>query len=95
MPTYDYRCSACGDEFEHFQPITEKPIRKCKKCDKLKLVRLIGTGGGIIFKGTGFYQTDYRSKNYSEQAKKESSSKEPDKKAAGEKSDKKKKKDNS
>ena len=61
MPTYDYVCKACGAEMEFFQSITESPKRKCPDCGKLKLKRLIGTGGGIIFKGAGFYETDYRS----------------------------------
>jgi len=69
MPTYDYLCENCGDEFEHFQSITAKPLRKCKKCGKMKLKRLIGIGSGIIFKGSGFYQTDYRSDSYKADAK--------------------------
>lgn len=59
MPTYGYKCNGCGYEFEKFQGITETPSRKCPKCGKLKLKRLIGSGSGIIFKGPGFYQTDY------------------------------------
>ena len=64
MPTYDYKCEACGHSFEVFHSIKAKPIRKCPECKKLKVKRLIGTGGGIIFKGSGFYQTDYRSDSY-------------------------------
>ena len=64
MPTYEYKCENCGHVFEKFQSITKGPIRKCPKCSKLKLKRLIGSGSGIIFKGSGFYQTDYRSKEY-------------------------------
>ena len=64
MPTYDYRCDACGHELEIFQSITENPKRKCPKCGKQKLQRVIGTGAGIIFKGSGFYETDYRSDSY-------------------------------
>jgi len=64
MPTYDYRCGACGHEFEAFQSITAKPLRKCPECGHNTLSRLIGTGGGIIFKGSGFYQTDYRTESY-------------------------------
>jgi putative FmdB family regulatory protein len=64
MPTYDYRCAACEHEWEEFQPITAKPKRKCPECGKLKAKRLIGTGAGVIFKGSGFYQTDYRSSSY-------------------------------
>lgn len=59
MPTYDYQCTACGHKFEAFQKITDKHLEKCPKCDK-KVRRLIGSGVGIIFKGSGFYATDYR-----------------------------------
>ncbi len=72
MPTYDYRCEACGHEHEAFQSITANPLRKCPNCGKLKLKRLIGTGAGIIFKGSGFYETDYRSDSYKKAAKAES-----------------------
>jgi len=64
MPTYDYRCNACNHEFELFQSMTEGPKRKCPACGELKLERLIGTGAGFIFKGDGFYLTDYRSDSY-------------------------------
>ncbi|MDD5326492.1 MAG: zinc ribbon domain-containing protein [Phycisphaerae bacterium] len=64
MPTYDYLCGGCGHEFEQFQSMKAKLLRKCPKCGKLKLKRLIGAGAGVIFKGSGFYQTDYRSENY-------------------------------
>jgi putative FmdB family regulatory protein len=69
MPTYDYVCQNCDHAFEEFQSITASPLRKCPKCGKLKLKRLIGTGSAIIFKGSGFYQTDYRSDNYTQGAK--------------------------
>ena len=69
MPTYDYECENCGHQFEQFQSITAKPTKKCPECGKMKLQRLIGAGAGIIFKGSGFYQTDYRSESY-KQAKK-------------------------
>ncbi len=69
MPTYDYRCSGCGHEFEEFQSITAAPLKKCPRCGKAKLVRLIGTGAGVIFKGSGFYETDYRSEGYKKAAK--------------------------
>ena len=64
MPTYDYICENCEYEFEQFQTITARPIRKCPKCGKAAVQRLIGAGAGIIFKGCGFYQTDYRSDSY-------------------------------
>ncbi len=68
MPTYDYRCDACEHAFDQFQSITAEPLKKCPSCGKSKLRRLIGTGGGIIFKGSGFYQTDYRSESYKKAA---------------------------
>ena len=72
MPTYEYRCEACDHELEEFQSMTAKPLRKCPACGKMKLKRLIGVGAGIIFKGSGFYETDYgRSSDYKEQAKAE------------------------
>ena len=64
MPTYDYVCDACGHAFEEFQYIKEAPLRKCPECKKLKLRRLIGAGAAIVFKGSGFYQTDYHSESY-------------------------------
>jgi putative FmdB family regulatory protein len=73
MPTYDYECSVCGHRFEMFQSITARPARKCVKCGRQKAKRLIGTGGGIIFKGSGFYETDYRSESYRQAAKAEAS----------------------
>ena len=75
MPTYEYGCESCKYKFEKFQPITDKAVKKCPKCGKLKVKRLIGSGAGIIFRGSGFYQTDYRSKGYNEAAKKDSSAK--------------------
>jgi len=60
VPTYEYKCKDCGCKFEQFQGIKAPPIKKCPKC-KGKVKRLIGTGSGIIFKGKGFYQTDYKS----------------------------------
>ncbi len=62
MPTYQYECSACGHEFEALQSMMENRLAKCPKCGKKKLERLIGTGSGIIFKGSGFYATDYKKK---------------------------------
>jgi len=72
MPTYDYKCFACEHQFEQFQSIKAEPIRKCPRCGKLKVKRLLGTGAGLIFKGSGFYITDYRDKSYTEKAKAES-----------------------
>jgi len=75
MPTYEYECSVCGRVFELFQPITEPPRKRLKKTDpkpcdcNAPVSRRIGTGGGIIFKGSGFYQTDYRSESYKKAAK--------------------------
>jgi len=69
MPTYDYECKSCGKRYEVFQSITAKPIKKCSYCGKNSAVRLIGTGAGIIFKGSGFYETDYRSESYKKAAK--------------------------
>ena len=62
MPTYQYECAACGHGFENFQSMTAAKLRKCPKCGKNKLQRLIGTGTGIIFKGSGFYANDYKKK---------------------------------
>ncbi len=64
MPTYDYKCNACSHTFELFQSMTAKHEKKCPSCGKLKLERLIGTGAALIFKGGGFYQTDYRTESY-------------------------------
>lgn len=72
MPTYDYRCVNCQHEFELFQSMTESAKRKCPKCGKNALERLIGTGAAVLFKGSGFYQTDYRSETYKKAAKSES-----------------------
>jgi putative FmdB family regulatory protein len=69
MPTYDYRCDACGHEFELFQQMSASVKKKCPECDKLKLKRLIGTGSAVMFKGSGFYETDYRSDSYKKAAK--------------------------
>jgi len=75
VPTYDYKCNACDHRFELFQSMSEGIKRKCPECGKLKLERLIGTGSALIFKGSGFYETDYRSKDYAK-------AKEADSKAA-------------
>lgn len=71
MPTYEYRCEACEHEFEEFQSITAAPLKKCPKCGRLRLRRLIGRGAAVIFRGSGFYQTDYRSDSYQKAAKAE------------------------
>lgn len=65
MPTYDYRCQACKAEFERFQKMSDGLLRKCPECGALKLKRLMGAGAGIIFKGSGFYETDYKRKSSS------------------------------
>jgi putative FmdB family regulatory protein len=75
MPTYDYQCSKCGHKFEKFQSIMSSPLRKCPECGKNTLKRLIGTGAGLIFKGSGFYITDYRSESYKDGAKADTSGK--------------------
>ena len=71
MPTYEYICDNCQHRFEQFQSIKARPIRKCPKCGRLSVQRLIGAGAGIIFKGSGFYQTDYRSEGYKKAAESE------------------------
>lgn len=93
MPTYDYECDACGHKFEVYQGINDDKLKKCPECKKLKLRRLLGTGGAIMFKGSGFYQTDYRSESYKKAAaadrpagSSESSSKSSDSKSSDSKS---------
>jgi putative FmdB family regulatory protein len=71
MPTYDYQCQACGHDWELYQSMKDSPVTHCPKCKKKKAKRLLGLGAGIIFKGTGFYETDYKKKSSNE--KKESS----------------------
>jgi putative FmdB family regulatory protein len=71
MPTYQYQCSACQHGFEELQSMKDEPLIKCPKCKKKKLQRLIGTGAGLLFKGSGFYITDYRSDSYKSAAKAE------------------------
>ena len=73
MPTYDYVCESCGHELEVFQSMSDKPKRKCPDCGALKLYRKIGSGAGVIFKGSGFYETDYRSDSYKKGAEAEKS----------------------
>ena len=74
MPTYDYVCDGCGHAFELFQSMTDGVKKTCPKCGKKKLRRLIGAGGAIVFKGSGFYKTDYRSDSYKKGAAAESGS---------------------
>lgn len=72
MPTYEYACKSCGHRFDEFQSIKAAPLKKCPECGKTALERLIGTGAALIFKGSGFYQTDYRSESYKKAAEAES-----------------------
>ncbi len=93
MPTYDYECDACEHTFELFQGINDSHKRKCPECGKMKLRRLFGTGAAIVFKGSGFYETDYRSESYKkgaaaakkakEKSKEKKSEKKSDSKASG------------
>ncbi len=75
MPTYDYICDACDHAWELFQKITDNPVKKCPECGKKKAVRQFGTGAAIMFKGSGFYETDYRSDAYKKSAKADKSKK--------------------
>lgn len=74
MPTYDYECNACGHQFELFQGINDPVKRKCPECSRLKLQRLFGIGAAVVFKGSGFYETDYRSADYKKAAEAEKKS---------------------
>lgn len=85
MPTYDYQCSACGHEWELFQSMNDSPVKSCPKCPKRKARRLLGIGAGLIFKGSGFYETDYKQKSGGEN--KEGSDKSDSKSSDGSKSD--------
>ena len=69
MPTYDYLCASCNHTFEKFESMSANPSKKCPECGKLQLKRLIGAGAGVIFKGSGFYETDYRSESYKQDKK--------------------------
>jgi putative FmdB family regulatory protein len=89
MPTYEYRCKSCGHEFEEFQTMSSEPLIKCPKCAKPTLKRLMSGGVGLIFKGSGFYETDYKKSKSSSSSSKKSKSK-PDSKSeskSGPKSD--------
>jgi len=93
MPTYEYECEKCGHKFEYFQSMSSERLKVCPEC-KGKVRRLIGTGAGIIFKGSGFYETDYRSKSYQDGASKDSKAKSEAKKESSGDSKKKSKKSN-
>lgn len=82
MPTYEYACQKCGHEFEQFQSMRDEPLKKCPKCKKPSLRRLVGGGAGLIFKGTGFYITDYKNKGVKEAKAAESKSSSDSKPAA-------------
>jgi putative FmdB family regulatory protein len=90
MPTYEYQCDACEHNFDEFQSMSEEPLKKCPKCGKKKLRRVYGPGAAILFKGSGFYQTDYRSESYKSAARAEQEAAKPaaDKNGTGGKSDK-------
>jgi putative FmdB family regulatory protein len=77
MPTYEYQCDGCNHNFDEFQSINDKPLKKCPQCGKAKLRRVFGAGAAIIFKGSGFYQTDYRSESYKKAAKADQDSAKP------------------
>jgi putative FmdB family regulatory protein len=74
MPTYEYLCEACDHKFELFQSIKDEPVKKCPECGKKKVRRLFGTGAAVMFKGSGFYTTDYRSESYKKSAAADSKS---------------------
>ena len=75
MPTYDYQCGACNHQWELFQSMNDSPVKSCPKCKKRKAKRLLGLGAGLIFKGTGFYETDYKKKSGGEKSENSSESK--------------------
>src|SRR6516225_1312658 len=77
MPTYEYHCDACEHNFDEFQSMSEPPLKKCPQCGKSKLRRVFGTGAAVLFKGSGFYQTDYRSESYKSAAKAEQEAAKP------------------
>ncbi len=74
MPTYEYECAKCGHAFERFQSMTAEPVKSCPKCRSRRVRRILSGGAGVIFKGSGFYQTDYRSDGYRRAAKADQSS---------------------
>ena len=77
MPNYEYECSACRQRFETWQSIVARPLRKCARCGKKSARRLIGAGAGLIFKGSGFYTTDYRKPSYKARAEADKKSSSP------------------
>jgi putative FmdB family regulatory protein len=77
MPTYEYRCEGCGHEFEELQSFKDEPLKVCPKCHEERLRRLFGTGAAILFRGSGFYETDYRSESYKKAAKAEQDASKP------------------
>ena len=76
MPTYEYKCDACGHAFEKFQSMSAAPVKVCPSCGKRKVRKLISSGAGLIFKGSGFYITDYREQGYKDKAKADSTASE-------------------
>jgi putative FmdB family regulatory protein len=76
MPTYGYECKSCRKRFEKFQTISEEPLKECIFCGSGKVVRLIGAGAGVIFKGTGFYQTDYKNREKTDTERSDTKSRE-------------------
>ena len=95
MPTYDYQCQTCGHKFELFQQMSDPVKKKCPECKKLQLKRLIGSGSAVMFKGSGFYETDYRSDSYKKDAKQAKESSKPKKDDKKSSDSKKSSKDNS
>ncbi len=87
MPTYEYRCRDCGHEFEEYQPITSDPLVLCPKCGKHTLRRVMSAGGGLIFKGSGFYQTDYKKNGSSPTASTQKKDSKPESKTDSKKGD--------
>ena len=85
MPTYDYKCRACDARWDEFQPITAEATKTCPTCGKAEAERVIGAGAGILFKGSGFYQTDYRSGDYKKKAEADKKASEPKKEGKSEK----------
>jgi putative FmdB family regulatory protein len=91
MPTYEYVCNECEHQFEYFQSMNDNVLKDCPECKKSELKRLIGSGAGIIFKGSGFYCTDYRSDSYNSAKKQENSAKSSSNKSSKKTTDKKQK----